>query len=126
MSSVGPIDQLVSVLRAQLAAKPAAPARSAASGRSREAAGSRYDDKNLMALIELRVKAIDGKDPQRGRKAFRVFLEAVLLSQFGEAMINDPKFYQLVDDVHAALESSSATAPLVEAAVDDLLKHSNQ
>lgn len=126
MSPLGPIDQLVSVLRAQLAAKPGAPVQPSAPARRRHEAAGRYDDKTLKSLIELRVRAIDDKDAQRGRKAFRVFLEAVLLSQFGEAMINDPKFYQLVDDVHTALESSSATAPLVAAAIDDLLKHSNQ
>jgi len=80
---------------------------------------------SLSSLIELRVQAIDADDPQRGRKAFRVFLEAVLLAHFGERFINDPMFYQLIDNVQDALESDANARQLVDSAIETLLKQSN-
>ena len=98
---------------------PAAPGKTAGSpGRARS---GRYADKNLATLIELRISQINPDDPQRGRKAFRVFLEVVLLSQFGEQMVNDPKFHQLVDDVQAAMEADPVSGPMVGSAIAHLL-----
>ena len=66
------------------------------------------------------MRQIGADDPQRGRKAFRVFLEAVLLSHFGEALVADPKFFQLVDEVQGSLEADPASSELVASAVAHL------
>jgi hypothetical protein len=125
MTSIGAVDQLVSLLRTQLAAGAARAGVRTPSNRQKAGASARGTrEPSLSGLIEARVKAIDRDDPQRGRKAFHVFLEAVLLSQFGEALINDPGFYQMVDDVQTALESAPATAPMVKQAIDELLRQS--
>jgi hypothetical protein len=116
--AIGTINELVSVIRTRLGtAAPAAGRRAPA----RAGGGSRYTDRNLAALLEARVQQIRRDDPQRGRKAFRVFLEAVLLTHLGEALMNDPRFYQVLDDVQHALESDASSAALVKQAVDQLL-----
>jgi len=116
--AIGTINELVSVIRTRLGtATPAAGRRAPA----RPGGASRYTDRNLAALIETRVQQIRRDDPQRGRKAFRVFLEAVLLTHLGEALMNDPRFYQVLDDVQHALESDASSASLVKQAVDQLL-----
>jgi hypothetical protein len=79
------------------------------------------DDEQLSTLIALRVSQIRADDPARGRKAFRIFVEAVLLGHFGDAVSQDPKFHQLVDDVQREMESNSTVAPLVEMAIGHLL-----
>jgi hypothetical protein len=125
MTSIGAVDQLVSLLRTQLAAGAAKGGVRVPPDRRRAGAAARGGHQpSLSALIELRVKSIARDDPQRGRKAFRVFLEAVLLSQFGERLINDPGFYQMVENVQAALESAPGSAPLVKQAIDELLRQS--
>jgi hypothetical protein len=122
MSSISSVNQLVSVIQAQLAAR--APASAAGKRRGagvRVAADDRYAQENLGPLIELRVRQIARDDPQRGRKAFRVFLEAVLLSHFGGALVNDPRFFQMVDDVQHAMEADAQCGELVASAIEQLL-----
>jgi hypothetical protein len=115
--SIGAVNELVSVIQGQLATR--SPARRPA---ERPAPRStRYAPGQLTALIEQRVRQIGADDPQRGRKAFRVFLEAVLLSHFGEALVADPKFFQVVDEVQGGLEADPACARLVGRAIAHLL-----
>jgi hypothetical protein len=115
--SIGAVNELVSVIQGQLATR--SPARRPA---ERPAPRStRYAPGQLTALIEQRVRQIGADDPQRGRKAFRVFLEAVLLSHFGEALVADPKFFQVVDEVQGGLEADPACTELVGIAIAHLL-----
>lgn len=131
MSTIGGVDQLVAAIQAQLAARmrPSAQAANAHPGavapKAKQAPGQagrgRYAPQNLAGLIELRINQIDRADPDRGRKAFRVFLEAVLLSHLGEKLVGDPKFFQLVDDVQNALEGDPGCAAMVDSAIKQLL-----
>lgn len=121
---LGSINDLVAVIRGQLSARasdPSAAARQVRSERPLRTTKSRYAQENLASLIELRITQIDKDDPQRGRKAFRVFLEAVLLSHLGENLVNDPKFFQIVDEVQQALEADRGCAELVANAINHLL-----
>jgi len=72
-------------------------------------------------LITERVKALDPEDPKRGRKAFRIFLESVLLSELGEGLINDPQFYQMVDKIQDSMERDPRILAAIEQAVTALL-----
>jgi hypothetical protein len=134
-SSVGSVDQLVAAIRIQLGgvqtrnAAKGGPARAAGAkqGRASSASGKSgdpYSSEKLAGLIGVRVRQIKRDDPDRGRKAFRVFLEAVLLSHFGPDLVNDPRFYQLVDDVQNAIEANPACQPLVGDAMAHLLNQS--
>ena len=121
-SAIGSVAQLVKVIQTQLAART----QGAGTMTKRQApAGTpladRYAQENLGSLIELRVRQIGRDDPQRGRKAFRVFLEAVLLSHFGEGLMNDPRFFQMVDDIQLAMEADAGCRDLVGRAIEQLL-----
>jgi hypothetical protein len=119
--SIGAVNELVSVIQGQLAARsPARRPEARTAPRS-----TRYAPEQLTALIEQRVRQIGADDPQRGRKAFRVFLEAVLLSHFGEALVADPKFFQVVDEVQGGLEADAACAQLVGRAIAHLLEQTD-
>lgn len=115
--SIGAVNELVSVIVGQLAAR-SAPRKVRAHAAQRS---TRYAAQQLTALIEQRVRQIGANDPQRGRKAFRVFLEAVLLSHFGEALVADPKFFQMVDEVQGALDADPACSELIAAAIAHLV-----
>lgn len=122
---IASIAQLVLVIRGQLSGQTPAGISSAAGGRKtgprKQVAGDRYAEENLAALIALRVRQIGRDDPGRGRKAFRVFLEAVLASHFGEAVVNDPGFHQMVSDVQQAMEANPECARLIGQAIEQLL-----
>lgn len=124
-SAIGSVAQLVSVIRSQLAAHASAGKTQAAATSRKEpgkkAAANAYGEENLAALIELRVRQIGRDDPQRGRKAFRVFLEVVLASHFGPSLINDPAFHQMVDDVQRAMEANADCGRLIDSAIAQLL-----
>lgn len=126
--AISSVNQLVASIRSQLAANSANPAANAAASRKtgskqgNAAQTSLYNSHNLENLIGQRIKQIERDAPNRGKKAFRVFLEAVLLSQLGEHLINDPKFYQLLDDVQGAIENNPATREMAEEASAQLLR----
>lgn len=120
-SSIQAVNQLVTAIRSQLTGRlPPATGKGAALLKPARPS-DRYAEENLSALIELRIGQIGPDDPQRGRKAFRVFLEAVLLSHFGEQLVNDTKFHQLVDEVQGALERDPSSSAMVGSAIDHLL-----
>jgi hypothetical protein len=122
-SSLSSVNDLVAVIRSQLAAsgRSAPAAGRPGSTRKRGVAAGKYAEENLAGLIETRVRAIGADDPLRGRKAFRIFLEAVLLSHFGEALVNNARFHQIVTDVQDAMEADGHCRVLIDRAVAHLL-----
>lgn len=72
-------------------------------------------------LILQRVQAIAPDDPQRRRKAFRIFLETVLADELGKDLLNDPAYHHIVDDVCRTMEGNRALAPAIDKAGDYLL-----
>lgn len=122
-SAIGSVAQLVRVIQHQLGVRaPVAAATSGVEQRRRSpAVHERHAPDQLAALIASRVRQIGPDDPQRGRKAFRVFLEAVLLAHFGSGMLNDARFFQMVDDIQLAMETDASTRVLVTQAIEQLL-----
>jgi hypothetical protein len=53
------------------------------------------------------IKLIDKNDKNRNKKSMNIFVENVLLWQFGEELINDSAFSQLVDEVGDALSNDT-------------------
>jgi hypothetical protein len=118
-TGISSVTQLVAVIRNQLANQASAAMRRQAPGKAKDT--NPYAEENLGALIELRVRQIGRDDPQRGRKAFRVFLEAVLVSHFGTNLINDPAFHQMVEDVQHAMEANAECGRMIDSAMAQLL-----
>lgn len=77
-------------------------------------------DALLQAHLLRRLKGIDAADPDRRRKAFRMFMEATLVRELGAQMPGDPQFPALVDQV---LERMDADPELKAASMEaaDLL-----
>lgn len=57
------------------------------------------------AQAALRLKAISPEDPQRSRKAFRIFLEGALADLLGDEAPKDSMFQALIDRVQLAMEA---------------------
>ncbi|MGM9486043.1 hypothetical protein [Ideonella sp. YS5] len=133
MTTIGPAPELTAYLRTQLsalarpagvsggnpAAGPQSTVRPGQESRQPRARKGAADD--LATSIARKVAGIDKRDPDRRRKAFRAFLEALMVDEWGPALLNDPGFQQLVDTVQAQMESQAALKAPIEEAADRLL-----
>jgi len=121
---------LAAAIRRQTSAARPAPASATKTGMSTALAppAHRSEPKGALATageaalsVALRVRSIDPDDPGRERKAFRMFLDAVLLAEFGEQLINDAGFYQLVEQVQQHMEADPDLAASIHDAATMLL-----
>jgi hypothetical protein len=123
--SISPVNQLVASIRGQLAGQRAAtPGKPVSREKTTTArnTGNAENGASLDQLIAGRIRQIERDAPNRGKKAFRVFLEAVLLAELGEQLMHDPGFYNILDDVQNALTAHPATQKMVEQATAQLLQ----
>ncbi|HEV7318849.1 MAG TPA: hypothetical protein VGO04_09600 [Ensifer sp.] len=73
-----------------------------------------------------RVRELSAKDPERRRKAFRLFLESVLLKQLGTALEADQDFSRIVDKVELQIESDPDLRESSRVAADILIERAIQ
>jgi hypothetical protein len=124
MTAVDPASQLAALIRVQVAALR----------RRHEAAGGKPDRRHapppaesagatpdLASVVADRIRALERDDPQRERKAFRFFLETVILSELGQALVNDPSFPVMLDHVQQQMESDPELAQAAREAAQVLL-----
>jgi hypothetical protein len=120
MTTIDPQQRLAAAMQTQLSAlreqarlragalKPAAAAPGDTAGAAHAAAAQR-------------IQAIAADDPDRRQKAVRIFLEGQLSREFGDAVLNDPAFPRLLDDVQAQMQADAQAAAAVHALGDHLL-----
>lgn len=72
-----------------------------------EAQATSKGDDALQQMVALRVRALSPDDPQRQRKAFRIFLQSVLVQTFGSDRLDARGFDQLVDKVLERMDSDA-------------------
>ena len=73
-------------------------------------------------MLARRIGAIDPTDPDRRRKAVRLFLEAEFARAFGAGVLNDPAFPQLLDAVQQQMQEDARAAAALHALGDLLLR----
>lgn len=104
---------------------PGAPAKTTPTGQpgvGKSAQGTGQRD--VAALVFRRIRFIEPTDPDRRRKAFRIFIESMLLVELGDELINDPKFYELVDEVESRMRGEPSLVKSIDDAADLLLTSS--
>ncbi len=84
-------------------------------------AAKRSKSEKLAARLARRVRAIDVEDPDAEAKVMHVFLESVLLAEFGDHLINDPAFHQIVEGVHQQMQGNAELAAMMKSAARALL-----
>ena len=67
------------------------------------------------------MQGIAPDDPHRRQKAVRLFLQAELVREFGDGMLNDPQFGTMLDAVQGQMAQDEMTAAAVSALGDLLL-----
>jgi hypothetical protein len=81
------------------------------------------EETDFAGLIAQRLRAVDPTDPRRDHKAVRIYLESVMLAQWGSGLANDPAFSVMVDEVHAQMSSDPQLAQALAQAAAVLLGH---
>lgn len=90
--------------------RPDAPERTRASSRL-----------TLQQRISARLSAIEASDPDRISKGLHIFLEAVLLEEFGNEVVGDPAFQTLLASVQELMMSSDELVEPIRDAMAELL-----
>jgi len=120
MVNIGPTSQLLAIIREQIGESRIA---QGAKSRNTKSGNASKPDKaqRLFELTAKRIKTISKEDPKRNKKAFKFFLESMMLADFGEEMINDPAFYQLIEQVQLKMEQDPQLSAQIEEAGQHLL-----
>lgn len=120
MVNIGPTSQLLAIIREQIGESRIA--QGAKHGNTKSGNTSKPDKaQRLFELTAKRIKTISKEDPKRNKKAFKFFLESMMLADFGEELINDPAFYQLIEQVQLKMEQDPQLSAQIEEAGQHLL-----
>jgi hypothetical protein len=105
-----PTSQLASLIRVQVASLRRRHEVKSPAGKRKPVVSAAAGSPDLASLVAQRIRAIASDDPTREKKAFRVFLETVLLSELGQELLGDPAFSTMVDHVQTQMESDPELA----------------
>lgn len=117
------IQALAAIMRAQVQAlgRSLATAPSIGVARREDKTSKRTKADDLATRLARRVRAIDPTNPDADREAIHVFFESVLLAEFGEHLINDPGFHQIVERLEQQMRGNAELAAMMEKAAQALL-----
>ena len=117
MTTIDPSSQVALALQSQIAAMKE---RARAKGSSPGQAGS-TNERAISGTFAQKMQGIAPDDPHRRQKAVRFFLQAELVREFGDALINDPQFGAMLDAVQGQMAQDEMPAAAVTALGDLLL-----
>ena len=104
MQPVDNLSQIMQVLRRQMAENLQRMRDGGkATGLPMPAAPAARTSAPLRQTVARRIKAIDVDDPSYRDKVTALFVESVLLAEFGEGLVNEPEFRDLAQQVQSAL-----------------------
>jgi hypothetical protein len=120
MTTIDPQQRLAAAMQSQLAAlRDQARVRTGGANKTAPAQAQTAHAANSAATE--RIKSIAADDPDRRRKAVRVYLEGQIAREFGDALLNDPSFPTMLDAVQDQMQADAPTAAAVDALGDLLL-----
>lgn len=118
MDPIDSVSRAMQLLRQRLAAgKPSTNATAAGSAAS---ANAGLAPGPLRTTIAARLRALRPKDEGFQERAVEVFVEGVLLSEFGAEMTNDAQFRQLILGVARAMRAEPQTAAELDQLIQTL------
>lgn len=106
MDSVSRLNGIIEVLRRQIAESDRrmdATGSSATGSQATPGLSARPGLPELKQRLRSRLRSIDPTDPDKIRKSQNLFLESVLAWEFGDRLLLDRRFDNLVDEIREAL-----------------------
>lgn len=110
MDPISQINPVLDALRKQLAQnieRLRRAGRLAGSGRTAAAAGAAAAAEPLELSLRRRVSALDLRSPEGRATAVRAFVETVLVSEFGPALLTDPSFSDMLEEVSGSFKDDA-------------------
>lgn len=126
MAVIQPSTAIAEIIRTQISSLARAPKQEASGKTSKRKTTTSSKKEDLADLIVTRTGEISPDDPNRTSKAFRIFLESVLAAEFGVHIINDPRFFTMVDAVQKQMEGDEELSAKIKLGMDALLDKSQK
>jgi hypothetical protein len=123
MTAIDASQRLALLLRTQVSAFQAPPRAQRTRTGAPPAPGQPPD---LATVVAHRIQALGKDDPDRRRKALRIFLESLLLEHLGGDLLRDSSFAEMVDAVQGQMEEDRDIAAAAAALTDLLLADSGR
>jgi len=76
---------------------------------------------DICDIVVARLRGVDASDPKCGRVAIRVFIESILIEEFGVMLANDPSFHIMVEEIQSQMTAHPESLNLMEAAATMLI-----
>lgn len=107
MAPITPLDGIAEILRKRVAGEATAKGKRPGSSTQTGATGAvtRLPIETLRRRLASSVAKINANEPGSGEQLTRLFVESVLAWQFGEELLSDPGFTELISEVQTTLES---------------------
>jgi hypothetical protein len=121
---LGTLTRAIATLRSSLGKSGGAAAARALTGgtpQPRQEKSGTQAAQSQITMLASRLGALRHDDPMRARKALRLFIEAVLLDEFGSDLILSAEFEHLVDRSLLAIESDESLRETLLEATRELL-----
>lgn len=120
---LGTLTRAIATLRTSLDKPGAAAVKRPAGGvvPQRQAQTGAQAAQSHVATLASRLGALRPDDAQRPRKALRLFIEAVLLDEFGSELVLTTEFESLVDRALSAIEGDESLRDTLLQATQELL-----
>lgn len=121
MDPINRLNSIMATLQRQIAetGRHADPTYKPVTGRHPAVHATASGLQELRKKLQQRLSGINPDDTQKARKSQRLFLESVLAWEFGEGLLQDSRFDELIDNIQLALNSN----PTVESQMRELLKN---
>jgi len=110
MDPINRLNRLIESLRQQIAEsarRAETPARARAGETSRGTGPQKPGLPELRRQIQERIQALEPAGTNGQRRARRVFLESVLVWEFGDGFLSDQRYQTMLDGVQAAIENDA-------------------
>jgi hypothetical protein len=121
MDPINRLNSIMAALQRQIAetGRHTGPSHKAATGNNPAVHATAPGLQELRRKLQQRLRGVNPDDTQKDRKSQRLFLESVLAWEFGEGLLQDSRFDELIDNIQLALNSN----PTVESQMRELLKN---
>lgn len=117
MDPINPLDKLTALLHKKIAEEATAKTTRKELVKSSELQFGTQTPKSSPEELRHKIipllKSIDINDPKRDQKMMHIFVENVLIWQFGEELLNDSAFSQLLSDVEDTLRNEPSIVKLL-------------
>lgn len=124
MDRIKSLNSIVEVVRAQISSRTHSSKRrsSSASTASGTARTQKLSQQDLRRSIAEKISALDPNNQRELDRSKQIFLESVVLWEFGGDLINDPTFPELIDKIKSTLDQNQDAAQHFENMIRNLKK----